>query len=133
MQPQWLIGLTAAILVAATIACSGGLTEAEVLSLIEESPGPAGVEGPAGLQGEQGERGEKGEKGERGNDGADGVNGLSAPTSTPSLPSIPDLIADRYEDGIVQIIVGNEGGGVRVYLPHQGRRDRTGVNGLPRR
>ena len=70
--------LTAALLGAA---CSSGLSESEVIALIQEhvTPGPAGEKGPTGPQGPQGPKGDSGAQGpagERGSQGTQGPAGL---------------------------------------------------------
>ena len=59
------------------VACSGGLTEPDVVSLIQEHSveGLVGPQGPAGVQGTQGVQGPQGVQGERGVVGPKGVQG----------------------------------------------------------
>ncbi len=70
------------------VACSSGLSESEVIELIEEHsvpgprgpvgpPGPEGVQGPSGATGSQGPQGIQGPQGEIGPPGPEGVQGPS--------------------------------------------------------
>ena len=98
---------------------SQGLTEAEVVELIQQhsTPGPMGPQGPQGIAGPQGVRGEQGERGEQGLQGPRGATGPKGeigrqgpqgPTSE-SL-SIPGHIMDSYGRGVVYIESGNVAG-----------------------
>ena len=58
-------------------ACSNGLSESEVVRLIQQhsTPGPQGEPGAQGDKGDTGERGEQGERGEKGEQGEPGAQG----------------------------------------------------------
>ena len=93
------------------IACQPGLTEAEVVALIEAhsvpgpqgepgEPGEPGLLGPMGLTGPQGERGQRGPRGEPGPQGRRGDRGPMGPTPVSRAMSIPAQIVERYGDAI---------------------------------
>ena len=67
--------LTSALIVAA--ACSTGLTESEVIELIQthSTPGPVGEQGPPGPQGSKGDTGDIGPRGDTGTQGPKGDTG----------------------------------------------------------
>ena len=62
-------------------ACSNGLSESEVVRLIQQhsTPGPQGEPGSQGERGEKGEQGERGEKGQQGPQGDKGDTGELGP------------------------------------------------------
>ena len=76
--------VVAGLTVVALAACSTGLTEAEVVRIIERQSlsseqGEAGPQGPVGARGEAGPKGERGPQGAPGVDGKDGEAGPQGP------------------------------------------------------
>ena len=70
------------------LGCSSGLTESDVVGLIEEHAGPQGEKGDAGPPGPQGERGNTGPpglQGEKGDPGPPGPQGERGDTGPPGL------------------------------------------------
>ncbi len=63
------------------VACSSGLTESQVIELIQthSTPGPAGEQGPPGPQGPQGDVGDTGMQGPQGEVGPKGAKGDPGP------------------------------------------------------
>ena len=91
-------------------ACSNGLSESEVVRLIQQhsTPGPQGEPGPIGEKGDTGERGpqgepgpigEKGDTGERGPQGEPGPIGEKGDTGERGPQGEPGPIGERGDTG----------------------------------
>lgn len=121
--------LALAIVLVGIAACSGdGMTEQEVMALIEEhsvpgdkgDAGPMGPEGPQGLQGatgasgQDGEDGEDGQLGKDGKDGKDGESGQAFMTVSWDVPA-----SDSFSDGTWLVGDDIEAGTYRV-IPEEG-------------
>lgn len=78
------------------LACSSGLTETEVIQIIQEQS--AELRGPAGPQGEQGIQGERGEQGIPGEQGVPGERGESV-QGEPGPQGIPGDKGERGDRG----------------------------------
>ena len=78
MRVMLVVGILATIVLGLGFACSPGLSESEVIELIQQNSTP-GPQGPAGPQGERGERGEPGPQGPMGPRGARGEKGEPGP------------------------------------------------------
>lgn len=86
------------------VGCSSGLSESEVLSLIQEHsvPGPAGpqgVQGDVGLEGPQGEQGSQGIPGEQGDQGPVGAPGPQGALGSSGERGIPGPKGDQGPKG----------------------------------
>ena len=88
--------LVIAGLLLATVACSAGLTDSDVMALIEEHGRP-GEQGPPGQDGKDGESGESGAPGEQGPSGQDGKDGQPGPSFMVVSWGVPPN--DRFSDG----------------------------------
>ena len=94
---RYILVSLALIIATLALACSNGLTEEEVISLIEERMpdqgpiGPKGAQGLMGPPGPEGPRGPEGPKGDKGDQGPRGIQGSSAEASY--------WIIDEGEDG----------------------------------
>ena len=80
MKVKLVVGLFAISVLVLGFACSSGLSETEVVQIIqersEELRGPAGPQGEQGIQGIQGEPGLQGEQGLQGLKGEPGIQGI---------------------------------------------------------
>ena len=109
--------LVLALLLAGTMACSGDLTEDDVMELIQKhsvsgpqgETGPEGPPGPVGQPGPQGPRGENGAPGAPGPAGPAGPAGPSGAPGAQGEPGPPFMVVDWPAPG-------NEGFGDGTWL-----------------
>ena len=96
MRNIGIVGLIVGVLLGLSLGCASGLSEDEVVKLIQANstpgpqgeqgpPGPQGPQGVAGAAGQQGPQGEPGQQGEMGPPGKQGDPGEPGPQGQPGL------------------------------------------------
>ena len=104
-----LIVIVGLLLIAVT-ACSAGLTEQEVIALLEEhaSPGEQGPSGPPGQDGKDGQDGEPGAQGDQGPQGPRGLPGEFDPRSVLGELRVGELVLVDEEGNVrARLFVGD--------------------------
>ena len=109
------------------VACSGGLTESEVVSLIQEHSveglvgpqGPVGIQGTQGVQGPQGVQGGQGIRGDVGVQGKVGPMGNQGPLGAKGERGERGVVGPKGDTGTV----GPPGSGLEISLAEFVRQD----------
>ena len=88
------------------LACTSGLTESEVVALIQKhsTPGPQGEQGPPGQQGEKGDTGEPGPRGLQGEQGIRGEQGIQGERGETGEPGPRGLKGEKGDRGAVTVV-----------------------------